>query len=110
MVANYNRERRHDMDTLDQATLLRNAALAKKNKSSQRVPATTLLAKVVGFLNNGNLQFLAVDDSFVPGTKHTAIVARFRSIIIENKLDDLVYPIINDDHVFLVTLVEEVEN
>ena len=98
------------MEALDQATLLRNAALAKKNKSSQRVPATTLLAKVVGFLNNGDLQFLAVEDTFVPGTKHTAIIARFRGIIIENKLDDLVYPVINDDHVFLVKLVEEVEN
>ena len=94
------------MDALDQATLLRNAALAKKNKSSQRVPATTLLAKVVSFLNNENMQFLAVEDTFVPGTKHTAIIARFRSIIIENKLDDLVYPVVNEDHVYLVKLVD----
>ena len=82
------------------------AALAKKNKSSQRVPATTLLAKVVGFLNDENLQFLAVEDSFASGTKHTSIIARFRSIIIENKLDELVYPIVNEDHVYLVKLVE----
>lgn len=97
------------METLDQATLLRNAALAKKNRSGNRVPATTLLAKCVGFLNNDNQQFLAVEDMFPAGTKHTAIVARFRTVIIENKLDELVYPIVNDDHVYLVKLVETTE-
>jgi hypothetical protein len=97
-------------ETLDQATLLRNAAIAKKMKSGNRVSASTLLATVVGFLNNENMLFLAVDDKFPNGTKHTAVVARFRSIILENKLDELVYPIVNDDHVYLVKLTEPEDN
>lgn len=98
------------METLTQAQLLRNMALAKKAKSGSRVAATTLLATVTTFLNDENLQVLAVEDKFPSGTKHTAIVARFRSIIIENKLDELVYPVINDDHVWLVKLVESEDN
>jgi len=94
---------------LDKATLYRNAALAKKNKSASRVSATTVLARVVDFLNSENLQFLAVDDTYVPGTKHTAIVNSFKRIILENKLDDLVYPIVADDHVLLIKLVSPVE-
>lgn len=94
------------METLTQAQLLRNMALAKKAKSGNRVPTPILLAAVTTFLNDENLQVLAVEDKFAPGYKHTAIVARFRNIIIENKLDDLVYPVINDDHVWLVKLVE----
>lgn len=92
--------------TVDQATLLRNAALAKKMKSGNRVSAETRLNKVVAFLNNANLQFLAVEDTYPSGTKHTAIVNAFKTVIVENKLDGLVYPIVNDDHVFLVKLIE----
>jgi hypothetical protein len=93
-------------DTLDQATLYRNQALAKKNKSANRIPATTILAKVVSFLNDENLDFLAVEDVMPTGTKHTAIVNRFKTVIVENKLDGLVYPIVADDHVLLINLVE----
>lgn len=93
-------------DTLDMATLLRNAAQAKRNKSQGRVSSTTLLATITEFLNNDNMQFVAVEDKFPSGTKHSSIVARFRNVIIENKVDELVYPIVNDDHVYLVKLVE----
>lgn len=91
-------------DTLDMATLLRNAANAKRTKSQSRVSSTTLLAKVTEFLNDNDMQFVAVEDTFPSGTKLSAIVARFRNIIIENKVDELVYPVVNDDHVYLVKL------
>lgn len=91
---------------LDQAKMLRDAAIAKKQKSASRVTAATRLAVVIAFLNNDGLQFEAVEDTYAAGTKHTQIVAGFRSVIVENKLDELVYPIISDGHVFLVKLVD----
>jgi hypothetical protein len=92
-------------ELVDQATMLRNAALAKIAKASNRVTGEMVLGRVITFLNNENLQFLAVEDTFPNGTKHTAIVGRFKTVIIENKLDGLVYPVINGDHVFLTKLV-----
>jgi hypothetical protein len=93
-------------ETLDQATILRNLANSKREKSTKRVKSDTLLSKVTAFLNDDNQQFLAVEDVFPPNTKHSSIVARFRAIIVENKLDELAYPVISDDHVFLVKLVD----
>lgn len=92
------------MEALDQATILRNLANAKREKSGKRVSSTTLLAEVTDFLNDNNDEFRAVENVFPSNTKHSSIVARFRSIIVENKVDELVYPVIADDHVYLVKL------
>lgn len=89
---------------LDQATILRNLANAKREKSGKRVSSTTLLAEVTDFLNDDDDEFRAVEN-IMPGSKLSAVVARFRNIIVENKVDELVYPVISDDHVYLVKLV-----
>jgi hypothetical protein len=96
------------MSNVDQAAIYRAQAMAKRTKSGQRVSSDTVLAKVVSFLNNANLQFLAVENTFPASTKHSSIVSRFRNVIIENKLDELVYPILADDHVMLIKLTAEV--
>lgn len=96
------------MSLLDQATLLRNAAQAKKNKTSTRVSSDTLLAKVAAFLNDADTEFIMVDDVFGSGTTHSSIVSRFRTVIIANQLDELCYPVAMDDHVFIVKLVAPV--
>jgi hypothetical protein len=92
-------------EPLDQATILRNLAEAKRNKSGNRVTSDTIRNKVTSFLNNDNLQFEAVEGLYPSGTKHSAIVARFRTVIMESKLDSTVYPIVAEDHVYLVKLV-----
>jgi hypothetical protein len=93
-------------ETLDQATLLRNKARAKRAKSGNRVTAETRLAVCVKFLNDDNMEFLAVENVYAPGTKYTQIVAGFRTVILENKLDELVYPVVDGDHVFLIKLTD----
>ena len=92
-------------DTLDMATLLRNKANSARNKSNSRVSQTTLLAKITEFLNDDDMQFASVENLYPAGTKHSSIVARFRSIIVENKMDELVYPVNDENHVDLVKLV-----
>lgn len=87
---------------LDQATILRNLAQAKREKSNNRVSSTTLLATVTEFLNSDS-QFIAVEN-VMPKSKLSAVVARFRTIVTENNVSDLVYPVIADDHVYLVKL------
>lgn len=94
------------MSELTQAQILRNLAETKRNKSQNRVSSTTVLAEVTDFLNDDNDEFRAVENMFPNGTKHSSIVARFRNVIVENKVDELVYPVIADDHVYLVKLAQ----
>lgn len=93
-------------DTLDMATRLRNAANAKREKSGKRVKSDAILATVVSFLNNDDKQFEAVETMFPSSTKLSSVVARFRTVISENRLDELVYPVIDADHAYIVKLVE----
>jgi hypothetical protein len=95
------------METLDEATVLRNMAqAARAKKDEKQVKSSEVLSRIVKFLNNDNLQFEAVEDLYPASRSNTSILASFRKQVIENKLDDLVFPVITDDHVMLVKLVE----
>jgi len=95
------------------ADRLRNKATAKKEKAGNRVSSDTILNTVVTFLNDNGMAFTTVEGLFPTSAKSAAIIGRFRNVIIENKLDDLVWPVEDDGHVYLTKLVEnddEVEN
>jgi len=95
---------------ISKAELLRNAAEKKKNKSGQRVSSDTLLAKVAAFLNDATLEYLVLTGIFPASTKNSAIVNRFKTVIMENNLSELCYPIEMDDEPYLVKFVATVEN
>jgi hypothetical protein len=95
---------------IDKATLLRNAAQNKRDKAAKgQVKKETLLAKVATFLNDDAMDFVAVSDMFPNGYANSAIVARFRTVIIENKLDELCYPIEMDGEVYVTKLSNETD-
>ena len=87
------------------ADQLRNKAVAKKEKAANRVSSDTILAAVVNFLNDNGMEYVVVSHYF-PKSKPSAIIARFRNVIIENQLDELVWPVENDGSVYLTQLVE----
>lgn len=79
-------------------------ALSRKSKLAARVPASTLLARIARLLNDENIVELAVSDVY-PNSKPSVVVARFRTVIIDSKLDELVYPV-HDDTDGLVYIVK----
>src|SRR5580765_3944483 len=95
---------------ISKAELLRNAAAAKKNKSSQRVPSDTLLAKVAAFLNDATLEYITLTGIFPSDAKNSSIVNRFKTVIMANNLSELCYPIEMDGEPFLMKFVATVEN
>lgn len=96
------------MTAVSQLDLLRAAALKNKNKSDARVTSDTILAVIVAFLNSTDLM-LAVEDTFPTGKSHSSIVARFKNVVMENNLSELVYPVVQADHVWLVKFEQPVE-
>jgi hypothetical protein len=56
------------------------------------------------------MDFLAVSDIFAPKKPASQIVQRFRKVIIEQQLDELVYPVEDDGTVYLSLLVERDES
>ena len=91
------------------ADRLRNKANEKKDKAGSQVSSETILNIVVKFLNDDNMDYLAVSDTFTGNKPASQIVQRFRKVIIDQQLDELVYPVEDDGTVYLSLLVERDE-
>jgi hypothetical protein len=96
-------------ELLSTAERLRKKAQAKRDNSGSQVKSETILNTVVNFLN-GEMDFTTVEHIYPPKKQRSQIVTRFNSIIKENDLDELVYAIEDDNHVYLTLLVERNEN
>lgn len=81
---------------------LRNTALASRDKKRNKVSSTAVRAIIVNFLNSGD--FSTVVDWPNKSAKSGAVVQRLKTIIEEDNLGELVYPVQNDNGVNLVTL------
>lgn len=81
---------------------LRNTAIASRDKKRNKVSSTVVRTMIVNFLNSGD--FSTVVDWPNKSAKEGAIVQRLKTIIEEDNLGELVYPVTNDNGVNLVTL------
>lgn len=96
-------------ELLSMADRLRNKANAKKDKAGSQVSSETITSIVVNFLNDDTMSYLAVSDTFGGNKPASQIVQRFRKVIIEQQLDELVYPVEDDGTVYLSLLVDRDE-
>lgn len=85
-------------DTLDKATLLRNAAVTNRNKQGKRVKSEELLVKVVEFVNSGDDFVTNLQENYPSYMgKSGQLVQRLRKIILENKIEASVWALATDD-------------
>ncbi len=97
-------------ETLDKATLLRNAAVANRNKQGKRVKSEELLVKVVEFVNDGDSFITNLQDNYPSYIgKSGALVQRLRKLILENKLQDNVWAMSTDDDGAILVNVATIE-
>lgn len=92
-----------EADVIDEAEMLRLAALADRDKSNNRVSKETVLLEISNFLNDKSAKSTTIK-CYPVNTPPAQIVTRFKSILKSNNLTGLVWPMKVGDEAKLIKL------
>lgn len=94
----------NETPVVTKADVLRNQALAARNKSGNRMGSAALRVIVTEFLNSDESYIENVEKRWPAATKPNVAVSRLKAVIKEDGLDTLVYPIVTPDGCTLVKI------